>query len=129
MSKSKPLPKMTRAEMDVLKVLWELEEASVRQIQEHSALTSDLAYTTVQTLVNRLEQKGAVRRSRKIGNAFMFQPVVSQQSVFRRMLNELIDLVGGSAQPVVAHLVEEGKISLADLKALEENVTAKRKRR
>ena len=76
------------------------------------------AYTTVQTIVQRLEQKGAVRRTRKAGNALYFEPAITRKSVYRRLIDELIDLVGGS-QPLVAHLVETGKLSLDDLKAIE----------
>jgi BlaI family penicillinase repressor len=84
------------------------------------------AYTTVQTIVQRLEQKGAVRRTRKIGNALMFEPSITKMSAYRRVVDDLLALFGGSAQPVVAHLLESGKLTLEDLKALEEAEGAKK---
>ena len=114
---------LTKFELEVMDVLWRLGEASVRQVQEALDHGSP-AYTTIQTIVQRLEQKGAVRRTRKIGNALLFEPVVTRKSAYRRLIDELLDLVGGS-QPLVAHLMETGKLSLEDLKAIEK---AQRKR-
>ena len=94
-------------------------ESSVRELQEAIPAESRPAYTTVQTIVQRLEQKGAVRRTRKVGNALMFEAVVSRRSAYRRMIDELLDLFGGSAQPLVAHLLDTGKLTLEDLEALE----------
>ena len=108
---------LTKFELEVMDLLWRLGEASVRQL--HEAIDHGRpAYTTVQTIVQRLEQKGAVRRTRKIGNALLFEPVITRKSAHRRLIDELLDLVGGS-QPLVAHLVESGKLSLDDLKAIE----------
>lgn len=110
--------RFSRYELEVMDVLWRLRQASVRQVQEELAERSP-AYTTVQTIVLRLEQKGAVKRSGKSGNAFVFAPTVSKKSVVRRLMDELISLVGGSPQPLVAQLLESGKLTLDDLKALE----------
>src|SRR5437868_11681278 len=110
--------RFSRFELEVLDVLWQLGEGSVRQVQDALAERSP-AYTTVQTIVLRLEQKGAVKRVGKSGNAFVFKPSVSKKSVVRRMLGELLDLVGGSPRPLVAHLLESGKLTLDDLKAIE----------
>lgn len=82
----------------------------------------------MQTIVQRLEQKGAGRRTRKIGNALMFEPAVTKKSAYRRVLDDLLDLFGGSAQPVVAQLLESGKLSLEDLKALEKQETERKKK-
>src|SRR5438874_7782819 len=101
---------LSRFELEVMDVIWRLGEASVREIQEALADRSP-AYTTVQTIVLRLEQKGAVRRARKTGNAFVFAPVISRKSIVRRLVDDLLDLVGGSPQPLVAHLVERGKLT------------------
>jgi predicted transcriptional regulator len=109
---------LTRFETEVMGVLWRLGEASVREVQEAIDRDERPAYTTVQTIVQRLEQKGAVRRTRKAGNAYFFEPAISRKSVYRRLVDELLDLVGGS-QPLVTHLVESGKLSLEDLKAIE----------
>ena len=114
---------LTKFETEVMSILWRLGEASVRELQEAIDRTDRPAYTTVQTIVQRLEQKGAVRRTRKAGNAFFFEPAVTRKSVYRRLVEELLDLVGGS-QPLVAHLVETGKLSLDDLKAIESAANA-----
>ena len=111
---------LTKFELEIMDVLWRLEEASVRQVMDALSEKKRPAYTTVQTIVQRLEQKGAVRRTRKIGNALMFEPAVTRVSAYRRAVDELLALFGGSAQPVVAHLLESGKLTLEDLKALEE---------
>lgn len=118
--------RLTRFELEIMDVLWKLREASVREVCDALAEKKRPAYTTVQTIIQRLEQKGAVRRTRKIGNALMFEPVVTRRSAYRRVVDELLGLFGGSAQPVVAHLVETGKLTLEDLKALEE--TAKKRK-
>lgn len=109
---------LTKFETEVMSVLWRLGEANVREVQDAIDRAERPAYTTVQTIVQRLELKGAVRRTRKEGNAFFFEPAISRKSVYRRLIDELLDLVGGS-QPLVAHLVESGKLSLDDLKAIE----------
>jgi len=117
--------RLTPYELEIMTILWRLGEASVREIQEAIVDRKRPAYTTVQTIVNRLEQKGAVKRTRRISNAFLFQAAITRKSVHRRIIDELLDLFGGSAQPVVAHLLESGKLTLEDLKALED--VAKRK--
>ena len=111
--------KLTRFELEIMELLWQLGEASVREVQEAIPEKSRPAYTTVQTIVQRLEAKGAVRRTRKIGNALMFEPVITRKSAYRRLIDEVLDLFGGSAQPLVAHLLESGKLTLEDLKELE----------
>jgi BlaI family transcriptional regulator, penicillinase repressor len=116
---------LTKFELEIMDVLWRLQEASVREVCDALAETKRPAYTTVQTIVQRLEQKGAVRRSRKIGNALMFEPTITRKSVYRRLIDQMLDLFGGSAQPVVAHLLESGKLTLEDLKALEQAETLK----
>src|SRR5262245_1275131 len=99
--------------------LWEIGSGSVREIQERLPERRRPAYTTVQTIVRRLEDKEAVRRLKKIGNAFIFEPVVTRKSAHHGLINELLEAFGGSARPLVAHLAETGKLSLEDLKELE----------
>src|SRR5437763_13545324 len=111
---------LTKFELEVMEILWDLKESSVREVQEAIHERKRPAYTTVQTIFARLEEKGAVRRTRKIGNAYLFEPLIERTSVYRRMIDEFLDLFGGSAQPVVARLVETGKLTLEDLKALED---------
>jgi BlaI family penicillinase repressor len=117
---------LTKFELEILEILWRLEEACVREVMDSLPEKRRPAYTTVQTIVQRLEAKGAVRRTRKIGNALMFEPVVTRASAYRRVIDELLALFGGSAQPVVAHLLESGKLTLEDLKAIEEAEAAKK---
>jgi predicted transcriptional regulator len=111
---------LTKFELEVMEILWDLKEASVREVQEAIHERKRPAYTTVQTIFARLEEKGAVRRTRKIGNAYLFEPLIERTSVYRRMIDDFLDLFGGSVQPVVARLVETGKLTLEDLKALED---------
>ena len=120
---------LTRFELEIMDVLWRLGEASVREVQEAITEKKRPAYTTVQTIILRLEAKGAVRKTRKIGNAFLFEPAVTRKSAYRRIVDDLLELFGGSAQPVVAHLLESGKLTLDDLKAIEEQETEKTKKK
>jgi BlaI family penicillinase repressor len=115
--------KLTKFELEVMSALWELGAASsVREIQEKLPEKKRPAYTTVQTIVYRLEEKGAVRRIKKIGNAHIFEAAVSKNSAHRRLINELLDLFGGSARPLMAHLVETGKLSLEDVREAESDL-------
>ena len=114
--------KLTRFELEIMQVLWDLGSGSVREIQERLPEKRRPAYTTVQTIVRRLEEKEAVRRLKKIGNAFIFEPLISRRSAHHRLINELLDSFGGSARPLMAHLAETGKLSLEDLKELEDIV-------
>ena len=111
--------RLTRFELEIMELLWRLGETSVREIQETIPEKERPAYTTVQTIVQRLEAKGAVRRTRKVGNALMFEASITRRSAYRRLVDEILDLFGGSAQPLVAQLLESGKITLEDLKELE----------
>ena len=123
MAKEKPI-KLTKFELEVMSALWELGSASVREIQERLPEKKRPAYTTVQTIVYRLEEKGAVRRLKKIGNAHIFESAITRKAAHRRLIDELLDLFGGSARPLMAHLVESGKLTLDDVRALESDLTA-----
>lgn len=114
--------KLTKFELEVMSAIWELGPASVREIQEKLPEKKRPAYTTVQTIVYRLEEKGAVRRVKKIGNAHIFEATVTKKSAHRRLINELLDLFGGSARPLMTHLVETGKLSLEDVRELESDL-------
>ena len=115
--------KLTKFELEIMEHLWKLGTASVREIQEFLPEKKRPAYTTVQTIVNRLEEKGAVRRLKKIGNAFIFEPLVTQNAAHRRLINELLGLFGGSARPLMTHLVDAGKLTLDDIRDLEDKLT------
>ena len=117
-----PLPKLTKIELRVMDAMWRLGLASVREIQEALPAKNRPAYTTVQTMVYRLEVKGAVRRVKKIGNAHMFEPAISRESAQRRLIDDLLSFFGGKIQPVMAHLVESGRLSLEDVKEAEKTL-------
>ena len=114
------LPKLSRLEHQIMDALWNRGASSVREIQETFPERHRPAYTTVQTMVYRLEEKGAVRRTKKIGNAHIFEAVVSRSSAQRRLIDELLAFFGGSSQPVVAHLIESGNLTLDDVKDAEQ---------
>lgn len=114
-----PMPKLSRLELQVMEALWSEGASAIREIQERFPEEGRPAYTTVQTTVYRLEAKGAVRRTRKIGNAHLFEAVLSRQAAQRRLIDELLGLFGGSMQPVMTHLVQTGKLSLEDVQEAE----------
>ena len=116
------LPKLTKVELRVMDAMWQLGPASVREIQEALPAKQRPAYTTVQTMIYRLEAKGAVRRVKKIGNAHVFEPAISRESAQRRLIDELLSFFGGKIQPVMAHLVESGRLSLDDVKEAEKTL-------
>ena len=121
-----PEPKLSALELRIMSELWTRGACSIREIHEAVARRDKPAYTTVQTMVYRLEVKGAVRRVRKIGNAHVFEATTSRASVQTRLLKELLGLFGGNARPVMAHLVEMGKISHEDIEDAQKLLQAHR---
>jgi len=117
-----PLPKLTKVELRIMDAVWRTGPASVREIQEALPPKNRPAYTTVQTMVYRLEAKGAVKRVKKIGNAHVFEAAISRESTQRRLIDELLSFFGGKIQPVMAHLVESGRLSLEDVKEAEKTL-------
>jgi len=112
-------PKLTKFELQIMDALWTRGEASIREIQEAFPEKNRPAYTTIQTTVYRLEGKKALRRVKKVGNFHIFAPAISRDSAQRRLIDDLLALFGGRTQPVVAHLIESGKLTLADVKEAE----------
>ena len=108
-------PRLSKLELQIMDVLWERGVVSIREIQEGFPEKTRPAYTTIQTTVYRLETKKAVRRVKKISNAHMFEAVVSRGAAHRRLLDEVLSLFGGRTQPVMAHLIESGKLTLEDV--------------
>src|SRR3954451_18648681 len=102
-----------------MEVLWVRGNASIREIQESFPEKRRPAYTTIQTTVYRLEAKNAVRRVKKISNAHIFEAIVSRQRAQRRLIDDLLGLFGGRSQPVMAHLIEAGKLTMDDVKEAE----------
>jgi len=113
------LPKLTRLELQIMDALWTHGASSVREIQERFPEKDRPAYTTVQTTVYRLEGKNAVRRAKKISNAHIFEAVVTRNAAQHRLVDELLGLFGGRTQPVMAHLIESGKLTLDDVREAE----------
>ena len=115
-----PLPRLTKLELQIMDALWTRGALAVREIQEAFPERDRPAYTTVQTMVYRLEAKKAVRRVKKIGNAHIFEAVVSRAAAQRRLIDELLSFFGGRSQPVMAHLIEAGKLTLEDVQEAEQ---------
>jgi predicted transcriptional regulator len=116
------LPKLTKIELRIMEALWTAGASSVREIQEALPAKNRPAYTTVQTMVYRLEVKGAVRRVKKIGNAHVFEAAISRDSAQRRLIDDLLSFFGGRTQPVMAHLIESGRLTLEDVKEAEKTL-------
>lgn len=111
--------RLTPFEFEIMATLWERGKASIREIQEALPEHDRPAYTTVQTMVYRLEDKNIVRRVRKVGNFHIFEPLVSRGAAQGRLIDDLLAFFGGRAQPVMAHLVESGKLTMEDVKEAE----------
>jgi len=112
-------PKLSKLELQIMEALWIRSKASIREIQEAFPEKGRPAYTTIQTTVYRLEVKKAVRRVKKVGNFHIFEAAVSRDAAQRRLIDDLLTLFGGRTQPVMAHLIESGKLTLEDVKDAE----------
>jgi predicted transcriptional regulator len=112
-------PKLSKLEFQIMETLWARGESSIREIQDAFPGKRKPAYTTIQTTVYRLEAKDVVRRVRKVGNFHIFAAAISRDAAQRRLIDDLLALFGGRTQPVMAHLVESGKLSLDDVKQAE----------
>jgi predicted transcriptional regulator len=115
-------PKLTKLEFQIMEALWTRGASSIREIQESFPGKRRPAYTTIQTTVYRLEGKGAVQRVKKVGNFHIFQAAVSRDAAQRRLIDDLLALFGGRTQPVMAHLIKSGKLTLDDVKKAEETL-------
>ncbi|MGH8228101.1 MAG: BlaI/MecI/CopY family transcriptional regulator [Steroidobacteraceae bacterium] len=116
------MPRLTRLELQVMEALWSRGALSIREIQESFPEKSRPAYTTVQTMVYRLEAKQALRRAKRIGNADIFETLISRNTAQRRLIDDFLGLFGGRAQPVMMHLIETGKLTLADIQEAEKTL-------
>src|SRR5688572_17076308 len=110
-----PLPKLSKLELKIMEALWTKGALSVREIQESFPAKRRPAYTTVQTMVYRLEAKNALKRTKKIGNAHIFDAVITQAAARRKLIDDLLGLFGGRAQPLMSHLIESGQLTLEDI--------------
>jgi BlaI family transcriptional regulator, penicillinase repressor len=115
-------PKLSKLELQVMETLWRDGSASIREIQESFPEKKRPAYTTIQTTVYRLEAKKALHRVKKVGNFHVFEPAISRDVAQRKLIDDLLALFGGRTQPVMAHLIESGKLTLADIKEAEKTL-------
>lgn len=114
-----PAPKLSKLEFQIMEALWAGGECSIREILDSLPARRKPAYTTIQTTVYRMETKGVVKRVRKVGNFHIFAPAISRDAAQRRLIDELLAVFGGRPQPVMAHLIETGKLSLEDVQEAE----------
>ncbi len=114
--------KLSKLEFQIMEALWTQGECSIREIQEAFPSKQKPAYTTIQTTVYRLEAKNVVRRVKKVGNFHIFVAEISREAAQRRLIDDLLALFGGRTQPVMAHLIESGKLSLEDVKDAEQTL-------
>jgi BlaI family penicillinase repressor len=114
-----PEPKLSKLEFQIMEALWTRGELSIREIQEAFASKHMPAYTTIQTTVYRLEAKGVVQRVKKVGNFHIFAAAISRDAAQSRLIDDLLTLFGGRSQPVMAHLIESGKLTMEDVKEAE----------
>ena len=121
--------KLSPLELKAMEALWKLGRASIREILEQIPVGRTPAYTTVQTIIFRLEAKGAVRKLRKIGNAWIFVPVITQRQAYSKLVSDFLDLFSGSPWPVMSHLADRGKLTLDDLHKLERILNEGKNRR
>lgn len=112
--------RLSKAETRILEQCWKLGTCSVREILDSLPKEERVAYTTVQTLVYRLEQKGALRKVKKIGNAQLFEPAIDRSEHRSGLIRDLLELFGGSPRLLVSNLLETGAITLKDLKSLQD---------
>lgn len=112
-------PKLSKLEFEIMETLWGRGESSIREIQEGFPGKRKPAYTTIQTTVYRMEAKEVVRRVRKVGNFHIFAAAISRDAAQRKLIDDLLALFGGRTQPVMAHLVESGKLTMDDVKQAE----------
>lgn len=123
-------PKLSKLELKVMEALWNNGATSIREIQETFPENERPAYTTVQTTVYRLESKNVVHRTKKIGNAHIFDASISRNTANGKLIDSLLGLFGGSVQPVMSHLIETGKLTMEDLEEAKQTLkklTAKEK--
>lgn len=120
---------LSKLEMIVMKPFWEKGRLSVREASE---ILEDLDdgpdYSTVQTIVGRLEKKGALKRRRKIGNAWLFEAIIERKQIIGRLIDDIVGLLGGASNPIMSHLVESKQIGKDELKEIRAMIAEKEKR-
>ena len=120
--------RLSRLELRIMEVLWQHGPASVREIQESLPAKGRPAHTTVLTILTRLETKAAVRRAKKIGNALIYEPVITRRATQRLLVDELLAFFGGRAAPLMSHLIESGQLTYEDVEEARKALKKERKR-
>jgi len=118
-----PRPKLSKLELTIMEALWTKGPCSIREIHDSFPSRKKPAYSTVQTMVYRLEVKKALRRVKKISNAFIFEAAVSREAAQRKLIDDLLDLFGGRSRPIIAHLIESGTFTREDVKDAEKLIS------
>jgi BlaI family penicillinase repressor len=121
------LPKLSKLEMQIMEALWNKGASSIREVQESFPEKDRPAYTTVQTMIYRLEAKKAVKRTKKISNAHIFDAAISRGAAQRRLIDDFLAIFGGRMQPVMAHLIDAGKLTLEDVQEAEKVLRRRKK--
>jgi predicted transcriptional regulator len=117
-----PLPRLSNLEMRIMEALWTGGELSIREIQERFPTKGRPAYSTVQTMVHRLEAKKALRRVKKIATSFIFEAAIPRDAARRRLIDDFLAVFGGETQPIMTHLIEAGKLTLQDVQEAEKHL-------
>jgi BlaI family penicillinase repressor len=112
-------PKLSRLEFQIMETLWAKGETSIREILESLPAKGRPAYNTIQTMLYRMEPKGVVRRIRKVGNFHIFAASITRDAAQRRLIDELLAIFGGRSMPIMAHLIDSGKLTPQDVKEAE----------
>ena len=116
------LPRLSNLEMRIMEALWANGDLSIREIQEKFPVKNRPAYTTVQTMVHRLETKKALRRVKKISTAYIFEAAIPRDAARRRLIDDFLTIFGGETQPIMSHLIEAGKFTLEDVEEAEKHI-------
>ena len=111
--------RLSKLELRVMEAFWTVGSGSIRKILQTFPAKARPAYTTVQTIVYRLEAKKALRRAKKISNADIFEPQITRSAAHRRLVEDFLAQFGGQTQPVMAHLIQSGKLTLEDIQEAE----------
>src|SRR5580693_8323395 len=115
-------PTLTEQELEIMKVIWKLDTATVRQVYETLLAQRRIAYTTVMTMMNILEQKGYLKKEQG-EKAYVYQPSQPQKQVIRSMVREFVNRVfNGSAEPLLVHLVEDRHLDAKDLEEIRKTI-------
>jgi BlaI family penicillinase repressor len=117
-----PVPKLSKLEFQIMEALWARGESSIREILEAIPGKRRPAYTTIQTTIYRMETKGIVKRLKKVGNFHIFAASITRDAAQRRLIDELLAVFGGRSQPVMAHLIDTGKLTMEDVKEAEQTL-------